>query len=252
VVVGYVVFALVYANNKRAGVVFNDIDVRITNAIATMHKDDISLLLAQNGLNYFGKTIKQLPLAEMESVIEQNPLIKRADVYASMDGIVHVDIEQRTPVLRVYDKRGGDFYIDDEGYVFYIKSGQSCYVPIVSGNLKPPFHKDFTGSIHSYMIENKVTDSTLLLLYEFGLYVSKHPFWNAQIEQIYFDAPHRVELVPRVGAHIIKMGTLSNYKYKMNKLLTLYHSGLPLKGWNTYKSIDLSYGNQIICKKNKP
>ncbi|GHT74231.1 cell division protein FtsQ [Bacteroidia bacterium] len=247
---GYLIFALVYAQDKRKSTICNDLEINVisnsNNKFIT--KDDITAEFQANDLNYFGKNINELPVAAMEKLITKNNFVKSANVYASMDGVLHVDIVQRKPILRVYTRNGNNFYIDDEGFIFYIDNNYSCYVPIVSGNLKPPFHIDFVGSLHKFWADEKPPDSTFIRLYDFGQYINTHPFWSAQIEQIYFTTRHNVELIPRVGAHIIKLGTLENYEYKLNKLMTLYRKGLPIKGWNNYTSIDLSFSNQIICQ----
>jgi cell division protein ftsQ len=74
-----------------------------------------------------------------------------------------------------------------------------------------------------------------------------------------------VELVPRVGQHVVFIGYLpqaANTKERnekiadyVNKKLTrlekFYKYGLSQVGWNKYSYIDLEFDNQIICKKKK-
>ena len=74
-----------------------------------------------------------------------------------------------------------------------------------------------------------------------------------------------VELVPRVGNHVVYIGQLPESKYKngrknlienfvrkkMERLLNFYKYGLSQAGWNKYNYINLEFDNQIICKKNK-
>ena len=43
-------------------------------------------------------------------------------------------------------------------------------------------------------------------LYKFGVFLQKNSFWNAQIEQIHVLPGRNIELVPRVGDHIIYLG----------------------------------------------
>ena len=40
-------------------------------------------------------------------------------------------------------------------------------------------------------------------LYKFGVFLQKNSFWNAQIEQIHVLPGKNIELVPRVGDHLI-------------------------------------------------
>ena len=60
-----------------------------------------------------------------------------------------------------------------------------------------------------------------------------------------------IELVPRVGNHIIYLGKLEHFEDKLKRLKTFYEKGLNQVGWNKYSRISLEFGNQIICTKKK-
>ena len=73
-----------------------------------------------------------------------------------------------------------------------------------------------------------------------------------------------IELVPRVGNHIIYLGNLPESNIlekrekeitafvnkKMKRLENFYKYGLSQAGWNKYSYINLEFDNQIICKKH--
>jgi cell division protein FtsQ len=80
-------------------------------------------------------------------------------------------------------------------------------------------------------------------------FIHNHPFWESQVEQIYLNKKGEYEIVPRVGAHLIKLGTYENYREKFRNLKAFYKKGLNNVGWNQYLIINLKYDNQIICKK---
>ncbi|MFY9590545.1 MAG: cell division protein FtsQ, partial [Bacteroidales bacterium] len=73
--------------------------------------------------------------------------------------------------------------------------------------------------------------------------------WGSQVEQINISPKGDIELVPRVGNHVIILGNLDNYEYKLKKLETLYLKGFDIVDWNKYSSINLKYSDQVICKK---
>ena len=60
-----------------------------------------------------------------------------------------------------------------------------------------------------------------------------------------------IELIPRVGNHIIYLGKLEHFEDKLGRLKTFYEKGLNQVGWNKYSRISLEFGNQIICTKKK-
>jgi len=88
-------------------------------------------------------------------------------------------------------------------------------------------------------------------------------FWRNQIVQVNVLADKSVELVPRVGDHIVCIGALPEVKQpslrretvnafmskKLERLAKFYRYGLSKAGWNKYSYIDIEFDNQIICKK---
>lgn len=88
--------------------------------------------------------------------------------------------------------------------------------------------------------------------------------WRNQIEQINVLPNRGIELVPRVGDHIIYLGNLPEtsavekreqkiqefVNKKMTRLENFYKYGLSQAGWNKYSYINLEFDNQIICKKH--
>ena len=93
----------------------------------------------------------------------------------------------------------------------------------------------------------------------------KDDFWRNQIVQVNVLPNLGVELVPRVGEHIIYIGALPQTNkpgerhqliadyitVKLNRLQKFYKYGLSQAGWNKYSYIDVEFDNQIICKKKK-
>ena len=93
--------------------------------------------------------------------------------------------------------------------------------------------------------------------------IMKDEFWRNQIVQINILPDLGVELVPRVGDHVVYLGSLPQTKYinkrkeliaafvdqKLDRLEKFYKYGLSQAGWNKYSCIDLEFDNQIICKK---
>ena len=63
------------------------------------------------------------------------------------------------------------------------------------------------------------------------------------------DPSGQVELIPRVGNHVVLMGSADRYKDKLHRLHFFYKYGMPKVGWNKYKTINLSYEGQIVCIK---
>ena len=79
--------------------------------------------------------------------------------------------------------------------------------------------------------------------------VGKVPDPKAQVEQIDVTKEGQIRLVPRVGEHILILGTADDVEKKLERLMNFYKNGLDNVGWNKYRSISVAYDNQVVCKK---
>ena len=134
------------------------------------------------------------------------------------------------PLLRVMAANGDNYYIDSKGKVMPIPNS-SAHVAVVTGSVD----RDFATKE----------------LYKLGIFLQNHPLWEAQIEQINVTPAKELELVPRVGEHIIFLGKPGDYEEKFERLKIFYKKGLNQVGWNKYSRISLEFSNQIICTKKE-
>ena len=67
--------------------------------------------------------------------------------------------------------------------------------------------------------------------------------------QLHINENKEVELIPRVGNHVILLGGEEEMEEKFEKLLLFYQKGIQQTGWNKYSIINLKYKNQLVCVK---
>ena len=83
--------------------------------------------------------------------------------------------------------------------------------------------------------------------------VNREEFWSAEIVQMVVDTTSlgaiSLRLIPRSGNFVVDFGTLDNASDKLDKLRTFYDNGLAHLGWERYKSIDVRYNKQVICRE---
>ena len=53
----------------------------------------------------------------------------------------------------------------------------------------------------------------------------------------------------RSGRFAVLFGRLEDVERKFDKLLRFYRSGLSSIGWSEYRTIDIRYNDQVVCKK---
>lgn len=230
VILGYLIFSIFAFTYRSHEQVCRGVFVEISDSASLrfISEREIIRLLDRENLNPVGSTMKNIRLDGLESLLRKQPRIKRAECFKTPNGKVGIVIMQREPVLRVMTG-GQGFYIDSDGEIMPVSNEYTAYVPIA------------TGSISVNLAKNG--------LYDFAMFLRKHKFWNAQVEQIYVDGNEEIELVPRVGDHVILLGSLENYEYKLEKLYSVYKNGFSRTGWNKYRTINLKFDNQVVCVK---
>ncbi len=191
-----------------------------------------------------GKPISQVETQAIENRISDESEIRKAEVYMTLDGTMHVDVEQRDPVMRVISKFGNSYYIDSQGYVFPYNTRYTPRLIVVTGNIEVPDECLATGTINSL-------DTSTTVNKVFGLVglINNDDFWRGQIEQISVVENDEFELIPRVGNFVVKFGTNERREEKLRNLESLYREALPRVGWNKYSEVSLKYSGQIVCKK---
>jgi cell division protein FtsQ len=202
-------------------------------------------LVYGNNNRVIGKKLKDISTFNIENRIKVLHELKTAEVYVTIDGALHVYADQRNPIMRVMPNDGGDYFVDDQGFVFRRRNLYTPRLHIVEGNIT------ITGSMLDSLsvLDTCIKHSVLKDMFSFVNYINGDNFWSAQIDQISVEDNNEIDLIPRVGNHLIHLGTFENYKGKLRNLAAFYDQVLPEVGWNKYSTINLEFKDQIVCKK---
>lgn len=205
---------------------------------------EVKRILERSRLYPFKKKLADINPRDIEDKLKDTPFVNTTQCYKTKDGNVFISITQRLPIVRVKNSRGDDYYLDDQGGIMPNSKYTSDLI-IATGNISRWYARNYL----SYL----------------AIELMKDDFWKNQIVQINILPDLGVELVPRVGEHIVYLGNIPQTKYvnrrkalvqgfvqkKMDRLKKFYKYGLSQAGWNKYSYIDLEFDNQIICKKKK-
>ena len=132
--------------------------------------------------------------------------------------------------MRIMADNGDDYYIDDKGNLMN-PQGYSADLVVA------------TGSISKSLAKTQ--------LIKLGRFLRDDAFWNNQIEQIYVSPDQRMQLVPRVGGHVIAFGNTDSISQKFRNLYAFYEKVMPQVGWNKYAEISVEHISQIIGRKKR-
>ena len=350
-VAAYVVYAGTAAGRLRAGKKVGRVEIEVVDSSSMGYLVSGRMVrewIAHSGIKTNGTAVDAVELAAIEALIAKNGFVERVDAYVTYGGVLHIDISQRRPLLRLLTD-GVDSYVTPEGYVFAAPRASSLYVPVVTGSYRPPFPASYVGSVREHIdlrlgeideriaelerekyplyrreMENDRNISALrrmrikrqwwrlegsrefdarvdalrekkaglrrtyryragvireeieriaglqeaerrkqkkleksyedfMKLLTFVETVEDDDFWRSEVVQITAKTTPsgalEVELTPRSGRFAVLFGRLEDVERKFDKLLRFYRSGLSSIGWSEYRTIDIRYNDQVVCKK---
>lgn len=237
-------------------------------------KEDVESLIENIGYDMTKETMTSINIRQLEKLLKNNASIDDADVFTTIDGRLVVKIEERTPIIRIYNSFGESFYLDQEGSIMPLSDKYTARVLLAHGNINIPFStvyrlEDLENKLsrlfrrkNSSAVENTQLFNRLKMdaqdlpgatelndLFKLAQFINQNEFWKAQISHIYVNQQEDIELSPRVGHHNIIFGSIDNMEEKFDKLDLFYKKGLNRTGWNQYETINLKFKNQVVCTK---
>ncbi len=160
IVIGYVVYSVVIMRAHRMEQVVRRVEIEVADSTANGHLVSSRMVrewILHSGISTIGVPANEVNLAGIEGVVAKNGFVDRADSYVSYDGVLHIEVRQRRPMLRLLID-GYDTYATEEGFVFRSPAASALYVPVVTGGYRPPFSSDYEGLVEDY-VEAKIRES---------------------------------------------------------------------------------------------
>ena len=186
-----------------------------------------------------GKKLVTVNLYALERQLEKNPWIFSADLFFDQHHVLHINVQQRTPVARLFTSEGSSVYMDENFTVLPVKMNDVVSLPVFSNFYISPAGADAQDSL----VMKRITGLAQFILAD--------PFWMAQIEQVNINADQSFELVTQVGDQVIRLGDRNDWAAMLDKLKKVYCRISDENGWAKYSTIDLQFKNQVVCIKGK-
>lgn len=233
----------------RCGELIIDIDEAGGNRFVV--KKDVEEAVKNMGYVAEAVSACMIDIHHLEHVLNNNPVIEKANVYSTIDGNIEVKLVQREPIVRIFSRNGDSYYIDKNGFLMPLSNRFTSRSLVVNGNLNEPWVLRYHTNMGSLISSSDSARQRSILqdIYKLSKYIHEHPFWKAQITQVFVNENEELELIPRVGNHTILLGGVKDLEEKFDKLMVFYKNGLSKTGWNEYTTINLKYKNQVVCTK---
>ncbi|WP_317130288.1 cell division protein FtsQ/DivIB [Changchengzhania lutea] len=188
--------------------------------------ETVSKLLIQNQEGLKNMPKETLDLNELEDALNSNPMIKSAEVYLTVNGTLHAEIKQKTPIARV--NTNASYYIDDDGLFMPLSSNYSARVPLVTG----------------YIEKNNLKN-----VYEVSQKIVNDEFLRTNVIEIHQALNQTIYLKLRQCQFKVQLGDVSNLDKKINNFKAFYQKNLKEKTLNNYRNVNLQFDNQVVCSK---
>lgn len=230
-IAGYLAFSLMGMTDRHEDTrICQGVDLHITDSLHfdMIDEEMILSLLKEKMLNPVGKPLDRVDVMAIESALSQHPLVGLAQCYKTGGDKVRINLSSKIPMVRVLNIYGQDFYVDSRGEIL-TQHSLAVQLPVATG-----------------YIDRRFASEDLL---EVVRAIDDSEFWKAQVEQIDVTKEGQIQLVPRVGDHLLVLGTADDVESKLDRLMNFYEKGLDNVGWNKYRTISVAYDNQVVCKK---
>ena len=174
----------------------------------------------------------------IEKNILANPFVKEIKLYQDLSNKLIVDLVQYQPIARLVFENKKDFYIDLHGNIFPTSTKFSERVLLIH-----------TDDNINYDLKNINSTDYGKKIFTMINYIINDTFLSKIISEIDINYDKNIIIYPQVSKQKIIFGYPEQIDVKFDKLMLFYKKILPAKGWNTYKTVNLKFKNQIICDK---
>ena len=137
---GLIAFLFSFTKKRNDNRKLNKIEVEFVDnnsPFITHNTVNKLLILNQGKVTDIGK--EALVLRKMEQRLLENPMIRDAQVYVTVDGTLGAKIEQRKPIGRV--SASPDYYLDEDGKHMPLSEVYSARVPLITGTSENDFNE---------------------------------------------------------------------------------------------------------------
>lgn len=204
-----------------------------------INQEDISQLILDTFGNIIGVPLKDIETNRIEKSLQTLPYVSKASVFADMNGILQINVQQREVILRVINRQGKEYYVDTEGKKIPVTLKYVPHVLVANGNIRESYEQPL-DTVQSALVKD---------LIKIVNQVRGNELWENQIVQLYINNDNDIELIPRVGKEVLLIGNSEALQDKLSRLEVYYKNILPKVGTQAYEKVNVKYGGQIICER---
>ncbi|MFM7645894.1 MAG: cell division protein FtsQ/DivIB [Sphingomonadales bacterium] len=210
------------------------IEIKAGPGGAFLHVRDVEQLLARSTAGVKGELLARFNLRQVEQKIQSHVWIREAQLYFDNQDVLHVQVQEKVPLARLFTISGGSTYLDEQGKVMPLSLSKTIKVPV------------FTG-LPDAILSKKPDTLLLQQVFTMAQLLARDSFWTSQVAQIDCTPAQQWELIPVVGDHVVKLGSLNDAEAKLRRLMIFYQQVLSKTGMSRYRMIDVRFNGQVVA-----
>jgi cell division protein FtsQ len=244
---------LSFSINKQKNLEIDKINVLIDNTSEQqfLEEKNITDLIKINNDSINAKNINQLNVYQLEKIVNSHPAIENANVSVEINGDLNIEVEQRQPIARIFNANNESYYIDKNGKAMPLSDQYTSKIIPFNGNINEPFNYRVNHNVAFFENNEKLKNLVLYDdIFNIANYINKDSVLSALIQQVYVAENKTFEIITAITQTKVILGDSKDLDSKFKKLKIFFKEGLAKNNWwNKYNTIDISFKNQIICKK---
>jgi cell division protein FtsQ len=197
-----------------------------------VNKSDVMRIMLQRD-PLISRPVSSINLSALEKGLKSHQWIEKAELYFDSRNALHVIVSERTPVARIFTSTGSSFYLDSNAHKMPLLEGVSIRLPVIT---------NFTAA-KQWNAGDSVFASKLVRLIQL---INAEPFWSAQVAQVVITPERKIEILPVVGNHVLKLGEVDQPEKKLKNLFLFYSQVIHKTGLDKYREISAEYEGQVI------
>lgn len=235
------------SNDHRRTVTCHKLEVVIADSatLGFVTKEDVRKALDKEYGVYVGQRIDSVNLKKIEAILDNRSAVLKSEAYTTLDGILHVRIVQREPIVRFKIGDGG-YYADEKGFIFPLQDGYKSYVCTVDGDIPLTVAPGYKGPAKT-LKERKWLMGLIQLIQT----IQSDKDRKKWIKRISVAPNGDILLRPSEGREKFVFGQPENVERKFGKIEDYYKYIAPTKEKGHYTYVNVKYNGQIICREKE-
>ena len=236
---------LLYGHVRRAHAqaVCTGLEVSFADSLRFVSEEDIRGYLDTRYGAYVGERLDSVQLSRIEDLLESRSSVIRCEAWTTDDGLLHVDVAQRAPALRFQDGNRG-FYVDGTGFIFPLHETFTAHVTTVEGSIPIEVPDGYKGEAQTDFGREWIAG-----ILDMSRFLSASRTWQRNITKIRVRANGDVLLTLEGRPEEFLIGQPEEIPDKLARIGRYLSLIAPYKPEGYYKTVNVKYNQQIICRQ---